>query len=199
MSSFTYASDLNGGSLMLRESRVIAGLLLKGATDEEWAQQIQIENVLQKRSPSTSKRFSAVIRTRLALLESEFWKAIRDGDDELAMQATFVSALQRNLLLLEFMEKVVKEAYQLHAQNLASYQWLDFLDDCANKDASIFDWKESTRKKMGTVVFRMLKEVGYLDNARNKNLQVMLVRPEIKGMLENTFRQRLLASMDMRT
>ncbi len=198
MNEFSYKSDLNGGSLMVRESRVIATLLLQGASGDDWKQAIQTDNQLQKRSPSTAKRFAKVIRTRLTLLEPEFWVALRDGDDELATQVSFVSALERNLLLLEFMEHVVKDAYAAHEEKIESYQWLDFLDDCGNKDTKIYEWKESTKKKMGGVVFRMLKEVGYLDNARNKNLQVMLVRPEIKQMLENTFRKRLLASMDTR-
>ena len=198
MTTFSYDSDLNGGSLMVRESRVIADLLLKKVSDEEWGQQIQTNNVLQKRSPATAYRYGRAIRSRLELLEPEFWKALRDGDDELATQVTFVSALNRNLLLVEFMEQVVKDAYAAHVEKLELYQWLDFLEDCGNKDHRIYDWQESTKKKMGGVVFRMLKEVGYLENVRMKKLQNILIRPEIKNMLENTFKQRLLACMELR-
>jgi hypothetical protein len=194
---FSYDSDLNGGSLMVRESRIIADLLLKKVTDEEWQQEIQTNNLLQKRSPATAYRYGRAIRSRLELLEPEFWTALRDGDDELATQVTFVSALQRNLLLVEFMEQVVKDAYVAHAEKLDAYQWLDFLDDCGNKDNEIFNWQESTKKKMGGVVFRIFKEVGYLENVRVKKLQNVLIRPEIKNMLENTFKKRLLACMEL--
>ncbi|MFT6905282.1 MAG: hypothetical protein ACJAS1_001937 [Oleiphilaceae bacterium] len=198
MAEFSYDSDINGGSLMVRESRVIADLLLKKVSDEEWEQEIQTNNVLQKRSSATAYRYGRAIRSRLALLEPEFWQALRDGDDELATQVTFVSALQRNLLLVEFMEQVVKDSYAAHEEKLEAYQWLDFLDDCGNKDNRIYDWQESTKKKMGGVVFRMLKEVGYLENVRMKKLQNIMIRPEIKNMLENTFKQRLLACMELR-
>ncbi len=198
MNDFSYKSDLNGGSLMVRESRIIANLLLQGASEDDWEQAIQVNNELQKRTPATAKRFARAIRTRLELLEPEFWKALRDGDDELATQVAFVSVLERNLLLLEFMEQVVKDVYAAHVEKIESYQWLDFLDDCGNKDSKIYDWKDSTKKKMGTVVFRMLFEAGYLESARTKKIQNVLIRPELKDMLENTFRQRLLASMDMR-
>lgn len=198
MNNFSYKSDINGGSLMVRESRIIADLLLSNASDAEWQQRIQQNNELQKRTPSTAKRFSNVIHKRLKLLEPEFWQALRDGDDELATQVAFVSALERNLLLLEFMESVVKDAYNSHEEVLKPYQWLDFLEDCGNKDAQIFGWKDSTKRKMGGVVFRILAEAGYLENARSKKLQNVLIRPEVKDMLENTFRKRLLASMDIR-
>jgi len=198
MGEFTYNSDLNGGSLMVRESRVIADLLLKSATADEWHQEIQVDNVLQKRSPATAKRNAQAIRKRLELMEPEFWRAIRDGDDELATQVTFVAALERNLLLVEFMEQVIKDLYATHADKVELYHWLDFLDDCGNKDKKIFDWQESTKKKMGQVIFRMLIEVGFLDNNKSRRLQTVVVRPEVKNMLENTFKQRLLACMDMR-
>lgn len=198
MNDFSYNSDLNGGSLMVRESRIIANLLLQDASDAVWEQAIQTDNLLQKRTPATAKRFSRAIRARLTLLEFEFWRALRDGDDELATQVAFVSALERNLLLLEFMEQVVKDAYASHSEKLEAYQWLDFLEDCGNKDGKIYEWKESTKKKMGTVVFRMLFEAGFIESARTKKLQNVLIRPELKDMLENTFRQRLIASMDIR-
>jgi hypothetical protein len=198
MIGFSYNSDLNGGSLMVRESRLIADLLLKNATADEWHQSIQVENRLQKRSPASAKRNAQAIRKRLELMESEFWLVIRDGDTQLATQAVFCSVLERNLLLVEFLEQIFKDLYAVHAEKVELYHWMDFLEDCANKDTNIFDWQESTKKKMGQVIFRMLVEAGYLENSKSKRLQTVIVRPEIKNMLENTFRQRLLACMDLR-
>ena len=65
MKTFTYDSDLIGGSLMVRENRVIADLMLRQASPEEWQQEIQVENRLQKRSPATAKRLAQSIRKRL--------------------------------------------------------------------------------------------------------------------------------------
>ena len=198
MGEFTYNSDLNGGSLMVRESRVIANLLLKNATEDEWQQEIQVDNALQKRSPATARRNAQAIRKRLEPLEPEFWRSIRDGDDELATQVTFVAALDRNLLLVEFIEQVVKDLYATHADKIELYHWIDFLEDCGNKDKKILDWTESTKKKMGQVIFRMFAEAGYLEGTKSRMLQTVIIRPEIKSMLENTFRKRLLACMDLR-
>ncbi|HNB18056.1 MAG TPA: DUF1819 family protein, partial [Candidatus Obscuribacter sp.] len=77
MADFSYNSDLNGGSLMVRESRVVADLLLNNATASEWHQSIQVDNLLQKRSPATAKRNAQAIRKRLELITPEFWRALR--------------------------------------------------------------------------------------------------------------------------
>lgn len=128
LEQFHYDSDLIGGSLMVRESRLIADLLLREAIPEQWHQAIQIDNILQKRTPASAQRNATAIRKRLERLEPDFWKALRDGDDELATQVAFCGALERNLLLLEFMETVMRDAYISQAQHLDSYIWSDFLD-----------------------------------------------------------------------
>ncbi|MCK5893417.1 MAG: DUF1819 family protein [Endozoicomonadaceae bacterium] len=192
-----YNSDLNGGSLMVRESRVIAALLLKEAQPEEWVQAIQEDNLLQKRSPATAKRNAQAIRKRLELMSPEFWRALRDGDEELATQVAFCAALERNLLLVEFMKRVLRDAYITHTENLEAYLWTDFLEESAQRDPNIDGWQESTKKKMGQVVFRMLAEVGYLKSTRSLKLQHVLIRAEIKTMLDDNYKQRIKECMEV--
>jgi hypothetical protein len=197
MQNFSYDSDLIGGSLLVRESRVIVELLLENADDAQWRQAIQAENRLQKRSPATAKRQASALRKRLARLDQPFWRALRDGDDELATQVAFVAALERNLLLVEFVETIVQDAFVLRAENLAQYQWSDFLEDRLHRDSAIEDWTEASKKKMGQVVFRILAEVGLLQSTRSLRLQHMLVRPEVTALLEDSRRDRVKACLNV--
>ena len=197
LEQFHYDSDLIGGSLMVRESRLIADLLLQQATAEQWQQAIQLENVLQKRTAASAQRNATAIRKRLERLEPDFWKALRDGDDELATQVAFCGALERNLLLVEFMETVLRDAYTSQAEQLDSYVWLDFLEERSQRDPDIVDLKESSKKKMGQVVFRMLAEVGYLKSTRKLELQRVIVRAELRSLLEEHYKQRIKRSMEV--
>lgn len=197
MSGFSYDSDLIGGSLQVRESRIVAGLMLEHASEEEWHQAIMVENRLQKRAPATAKRIGQSIRKRLERMEPEFWRALRDGDDDLATQVAFCAALERNLLLVEFMERVVSDAYLTHAEKLELYEWDEFLEDCAHRDQAIHDWTTSSRKKMGQVVFRMLAEMGFLKDTRSLTLQNVIIRPEVKAMLADNYKQRLMDCMNI--
>jgi hypothetical protein len=197
MQEFRYDSDLGGGSLQVRDCRVIAELLLANADEVEWKRAIQGDNRLQKRSPATAMRQARALRQRLERLDQPFWRALRDGDDELATQVAFVAALERNLLLVEFLETVVQDAFMLRAENLAQYQWTDFLEDRSHRDPAISDWTESSKKKMGQVVFRILTEVGLLQSTRSLRLQHMLVRPEVKVLLEDSRRYRIKACLNI--
>lgn len=197
MHHFSYDSDLTGGSLMVRESRVVADLLLNEATPEQWLETIQTDNRLQKPTASTARRIAQSIRKRLERVEPSFWKAIRDGDDELATQVAFCAVLERNLLLVEFIESVLQDAYLTRAERLEPWQWIDFLEERAHKDPSLAQWSMNTRRKTGQVAFRILTEVGLLTDTRSLKLQHLLVRSEVKVLLEESYRHRIRRCLDV--
>jgi len=197
MQAFSYDSDLIGGSLQVRECRIIADLLLQQAEPEQWTEAIQRQNRLQKRSPASAKRVAQALRKRLERLDQPFWRAIRDGDDELATQVAFCAALERNLLLVEFIETVLRDAYLTRAETLETWHWNDFLDERSHRDATIETWTESSRKKMGQVVYRMLAEVRLLKSTRSMQLQTMLVRPEVRTLLDDSYRHRIKACLEV--
>lgn len=197
VTEFHYENDLSGGSLMVRESRAIADLLLQGADVGQWEHQLYIENILQKRSPASIKRNVSTIRKRLERLNPDFWQLLRDGDDELAKQIALCGVLERNPLLVEFMETVVKDAYVARSLQLENYYWIDFLNERAQRDRNIATWKDSSKKKMGQVAFRILTEAGYIKSAQSLELQHVMLRAEIIQLLELNNKQRIKACMQM--
>ena len=197
MHSFHYDSDLIGGSLQVRESRIVADLLLQDASPEQWHEVIQQQNRLQKRAPASAKRVAQAIRKRLERLDAPFWRAIRDGDDELATQVVFCSVLERNLLLVEFIETVLKDAFVTRAGVLEPYHWNEFLDERSHRDSTITTWTESSRKKMAQVVYRMLTEVGLLKSTRNMKLQKLMIRSEVRVLLDDSYRYRIKACLEV--
>ena len=197
MHRFHYDSDLIGGSLQVRESRIVADLLLQDASPEQWHEVIQQQNRLQKRAPASAKRVAQAIRTRLERLDAPFWRAIRDGDDELATQVVFCSALERNLLLVEFIETVLKDAFVTRAGVLEPYHWNEFLDERSHRDSTITTWTESSRKKMAQVIYRMLAEVSLLKSTRNMKLQNLMIRSEVRVLLDDSYRYRIKACLEV--
>lgn len=67
-----YRAEIVAGALKVSESRVVAGLLLRGVSDQEWRQAIYKDNLLLTRSPKTAQRFSILIRGRLSLVGLRF-------------------------------------------------------------------------------------------------------------------------------
>lgn len=194
---FEYKGDLVGGPLMIRECRIISELLLNKLSPEAWGEKICNENVLQKRTTTSAKRNAYTIRKRLSSLEPQFLEAIVNGDDELATQAVFCGVLNQNLLLIEFIETVLADAYSSKSEKLDFFSWSDFIEERSLRDRTLRDLKESTKNKIRQVVFRILADVGYIKSTRNLLLQNVLVRQEIKEILENTNKIRIKRCLEV--
>jgi hypothetical protein len=118
-----YTATITSASLRLRESRIVADLLLQGVSDEEWKQAIIEENVLQMDSIESIKRISRLLRARLKPLGEGLWEMVRDGDREQATQAVFAGAVKNSRLLGDFMDITLREQRAIFAKKLEHRLW----------------------------------------------------------------------------
>ncbi|MFS8151653.1 BrxA family protein [Vreelandella titanicae] len=103
---------------MVHESPAVADLLLSDADEKQWHQATIIDNRLQKNRSAMAKRAGQAICKRLEKLEPPFWQALRDGDEQLATQVSFCASMARNLLLVEFLESIVADAFLTQSEAL---------------------------------------------------------------------------------
>ena len=183
MTSGRYKADIAGGSLKLLESRVIAGLLLDGVSDQDWKQAIEVDNVLQKRSPGTAKRQASLIRVRLETMQSDLWELVRDGSKLVATHAVFAAAIKHSTLLGDFLDLVVRERFRMFHQDLPRKLWLEFIERCHDRDPQMPEWQESTTLKLGDSVYRILAEAGYLLDNKRYILQPVRISGEVMAYL----------------
>jgi len=179
-----YNAEISAGSLMLRESRKIARLLLNKVDDNTWHQAICIDNILQKKVPATARRMSRLIRNRLELMTPDLWNMVIDGTSEIAMQSLLAAAIKHSHLLGDFLIVVVKEHYKVFNKDLSTKDWINFLKVCEQKDSAVSSWSESTHAKLGQVIFRILAEAKYLDSTRSLKLVPVSLTPEVLGYLQ---------------
>ena len=179
-----YRADITAGALKVPESRIIADLLLRGINGQDWDEALYDQNVLQARNPATAKRLTRLIRKRLELMDADLWGLVRDGSGDIATHAILAAAVKHSALLGDFLDLVVREQYRLFGKALTKRQWFEFLDDCRGRDPEMPVWDESTRKRLGSSVFQILAQAGYIDNTRSKKLQTVHVSSQVIGYLE---------------
>jgi hypothetical protein len=185
MSKSRYKADIAGGSLKLRESRIIAGLLIGGATENDWKEAIEVQNVLQKRSPGTAKRQASLIRVRMGTMKPDLWELVRDGSTVVATHALFAAAIKHSTLLGDFLDQVVGDQFRMFRQDLPRKLWLEFIEKCHDLDPHMPEWRESTTNKLGDSVYRILAEVGYLLDNKKYILQPVRISGEVMAYLRD--------------
>lgn len=192
-----YSADLVAGSLLVSESRKIAHLLLQEIPREKISEIVLKENLLQKRSPKTAKRQSQTILNRLYLLSEPFWRMVRDGSHEQAVQVLLCAAIKNNLLLGDFIGGVVSSHIKTFKKELALRDWDVFFEQGQGIDPSIGAWSESTRRKVREVSFRILAEAGIIDTTRSKRIQPFLLLGEVRTLLEENHEDYILHCLEV--
>lgn len=187
-----YNADIAAGSLKLRESRIVADLLLRGVGAGAWREAIVTRNVLQTRTTATARRFAALIRRRLELMSPDLWTLVRDGNSAVATHAVFAAAVKHSPLLGDFLEIVVGEQYRLFNPALSYKLFADYLEGCRERDPAMSLWNESTRSRLRSSVFQILAQAGYVENTRSLKLQTVHVADQVLSYLKANHEEYVL-------
>jgi hypothetical protein len=192
-----YNAKITGGSLRLRDSRIIANLLLQRLGAEEWKQAIFEDNVLQLNREGTIRRIAPLLRNRLEPMGEGLWEMVRDGGRELATQATFAAAIKHSRLLGDFLNITYRGQRARFAKNLEPRFWTDYMAGCRGRDPELPLWSDLTVAKLRSVVFSMLAEVGYIDNTKNLLMQNVFLEPQLISYLASRDETYVLRCMEV--
>jgi len=129
-----YSAQITAGGLKLRESRIVADLLLAGIDDQSWTEKILHKNVLQARSPETATRLGRLVRQRLETMDADLWKLVRDGSQIVATHATLAAIIKHSPLVGDFLDLILREQFRLFAPRLTKAIWEDYLSGCRARD-----------------------------------------------------------------
>lgn len=182
---------------MLWESRIIASLLLEGIDDQRWHQVITVDNTLQKKVPSTARRMARLVRNRLELMTPDLWKLVVNGTSETALQALLAAAIKHSRMLGDFLSEVVKDHYRVFEKRLTIGDWNHFLALCEQRDHTVSTWSDTTKAKLGQVVYRILAEAKYIDSTRLLQITPVMVIPEVLDYLLRHQESYVIKCMDI--
>lgn len=192
-----YNAEIVAGSLLINETRKLAQVILTDDSATAWNHAILVDNILQKKTQATAKRMSNLIRHRLEMGDTLIWTLIARSDFELSGQAVLVLAIRHSKLLADFMRQVMGLRLRRLDLQLTQKDWDDFLQECALREPAVAGWSKSTCNKLREVIFRILAESKFLTSAKERKIQPVLIRPEIRAYLDNCNDQSTLACLEL--
>ena len=176
---------------------MIAGLLLDGASTDEWKTAIIQDNLLQTRSEATAKRLARLIRNRLESMGPALWSLIKDGTAAIATHACLAAAVKHSILLADFLDLTLRDQYKVFAKSLSPHLWEDFIADCSSRDPAVANWSETTVRKLRTVVFHILEQAGYIASVKSPTLQQIHIERPVVHYLESNEEHHVLRCLRM--
>ena len=191
-----YNAEISAGSLLPFESRRIAALLLTNPDPVAWQQAVEVENILQKKTPATARRQARLLQRRLTTLDAKGWQMMAERESEVVIQLLLAAAVKHSQLLGDFMLRVYAQRQRRLEPALAPIDWQDFLAECAHHDAKVADWSDSTKAKLFQVIVRILAEAKYLESARSMKLTPQSLHPDVRGYLGTRHETYVLKCLD---
>lgn len=178
------------------ESKRVAALLLTHPDDTAWREAIEVQNILQKKTPATARRQATLIRKRLTTLDAKAWEMITTREGEVVNQLLLVASVKHSLLLGDFLRRVYADHQRRLETNLSATDWQDFLTESAHHDAAVANWTDGTKAKLFQVIVRILVEAKYLDSARSMKLTPASLHPDVERYLRKHHESYVLECLE---
>ena len=193
-----YNAQITGGSLLVPESQVIAGLMLTGVHENlaRWQKAIREDNVLQKRSWHSADRMAGLIRNRLLLLDVDGWRLISRGSREVRVQMVLGSALLHSRLLRDFLTEIVWPKHRRFEKTLEISDWTVFFAECVHRDPNLAELSPSTVRKLREVAFRILVEGGLVPSTRDLQVSPITLTPSVAAYFEARSHRDIVKAID---
>lgn len=194
-SNSQFSASLTKGSLKVVETRLLAGLLLSGCSPNAALLTAVEQNLMQKRSASTSRTFGSFLLRRLNACPSELHQILAQGSLKEATQAAFVSALAESALLRAFMQESVGSVLTSGRRYLSHSDWLAFKDWLETQDSSTSGWSDGAWAKLRQNCWRILAEVELVDSTKSMRIQPLILEESIKALLNDPKLEKVMPSL----
>lgn len=152
-----YRMSFTVGGLFYQEAIIAANLYING---NDWAkvrEEILKTNLFQSRTSAALERVCREVLSRLKLLSIEQLKIIQDGSRQEQLQILWVAVCKRYSFIRDFAVEVIREKFLLMDYALSEEDYTIF-DTKAEWHEELEQLKDSTKKKLKQVLFRILRE-----------------------------------------
>lgn len=170
---------------MMYEMKQVCKSKLDGLTDEDIREKVFDENIFQYKKKSSLKRSLPYILKRVNILDDKLRNMMVQEPFEVAKVINLYSILKTDQLFYEFMDEVVKEAFDKGDRELERKDVNVFFTHKAEQSEFVANLAESTVKRLKSAYMKVLIEVGIVKNSRSRELHQLLIDEQVRKHLES--------------
>jgi hypothetical protein len=160
-----YRLSFTTGGLFVREAMIAAPFFLQLGDAINVRSRLQSENSFQQRTEQSTKRITREVVNRLASFSVEELELLQDGLHSERAQLMWIAACREYSFLREFAEEVVREKFLILAHKLSHGDFDSFFIGKSMWHEELEQITESTRKRLRSSTFLMLREADLLSEA----------------------------------
>ena len=186
---FKYNLSFTVGGLLQSESVLLAKMYFEKG---DWKQVREIalsENPLQIRTLSARERISREVIFRLMELSNDELKYFCETNLQEQRYLLWLAVCRRYRFIAEFSIEILHERFVTMNKKTDFDDYNFFFDRKAEWNPQFNKLKSSSRAKLRSVLFRIMKEAELIDN--NKHINTMVFSPNLNSLLTRTAPENL--------
>ena len=142
---------------------------------------VKKDNLLQRRTVSTSSRIASELIVRLQQLDMEELDYLVNSDMESCKMLSWVAICRAYDFIRDFMAEVVREHYLVGTMDVTYTDYATFINMKSAFHPELNTVTETTIKKLRQVLFRMMKEAGIIEP--KKRIIPTIMPPSLLNLL----------------
>lgn len=170
---------------MMYEMKQVCKLKLQGLSDTDIKEKVIDENIFQYKKKSSLKRSFPYILKRINILDDKLRNMMVQEPFEVVKVINLYSILKTDQLFYEFMNEVVKEAFDKGEKELERKNVNVFFTYKAEQSEFVANLAESTVKRLKSAYMKVLIEVGIVKDLRSRELHQLLIDEQVRKHLES--------------
>ncbi len=196
-SPYKGSGSLTRAQFLFYEMRTTARLMNEGLSEKEIKSRLISENLFQYPTEKSLEQMARVCIHRLNGLDDQsLVSAVAATDSTTAKQICLYAMMKEYRLVWDFMITVIGTKYM---QQDTTYNRSDinmFLLRLQEQDDYVASWSDSTCKKIGSVLSRILIENEYIDDSKSKTLNPVLISRILEDAIRNSGDTKALTAIN---
>ncbi len=159
---------------------------------QDWADtlaHVSAQNLLQRRSSSSTKTVFLEIRQRIEQLSEETLSDFLDASPEDQRAIAFLAVCKCYQLIFDFVRLVLRDKLIVFDYVLLDEDFTGFWNRMAVDHPELDERSDSTRKKIRQVTVRILAEAGILSGTRSPRITPVPLSAQMEAIIEREGRQ----------
>ena len=153
-----YRMSFTVGGLFYQEAVSAVDLYIESKDWVKAREEILKTNLFQSRTQNSLERICREVLSRLKLLSLDQLKIIQDGSRQEQLQMLWIAVCKRYPFIRDFAIEVIREKFLLMDYAITEEDYTIFFDTKAEWHEELEKLKDSTKKKLKQVLFRILRE-----------------------------------------
>ena len=176
-----YLLSFTAATVLAIDMRILAKDYLECQNWNDVLLHVRKDNILQRRTVSTSSRIASELITRLQKLNTEELEYLANSDIEICKMLSWVAICRTYDFIRDFAIEVVREHYLFGTMNVTYTDYASFINMKSEFHPELNSVTEATLQKLRQVLFKMMSEAGIIEE--KTHIIPTIMPPELLNLL----------------